>query len=181
MSIEAALGGHWERLVDYTADENLSNGYTQEFKIDGSKFKMARFALMFVGQTLNININSTARMWGAINFNKHDGTGTYKHPANINNSRYNLLSRGTGELHGFLIPKISTDSGYGYGWLMNFYGYSALDSAGGWAAAGGDYWRIDGRIFIANQTTLSAAWDMRYGFSGDGSGSANLTVEGMRG
>lgn len=176
MSVECAVGGHWERLV-HAVDDNVSaGGYTQEFTIDGSQFKMARFDLAFAGQSINLNINGNARCWGGINFQKHDGSGRYLHPNPINNSRYALFSRGTGNLRGFLIPRRITEAG----WLMVFHGYSAYDGAGGWTAAGNDYWRTDGRVFIGN-STAAMTWGMRFGFSTNEAGAINLTVEGLRG
>ena len=172
MSVELPIGGQWERLQQIAWDDTLSGGWTREFTADGSKFRMLRFDLGFVGQAVNINIHGTARMWGAINKNKHDGSGIYIHPQSVNNSRYSILGRGTGYLRGFMIPKrvsgpVASGGSLvrGFGWLMNFHGYSAEDGAGGWAAAGNDYWRIGGRIFIANNDPDEQSWNMQYGFS----------------
>lgn len=181
MSIERAVGGPWEQLGLWSND-NIQSGITYEFRIDGSKFRMARFDLSIVGQTLNINVNGNARMYGGIMLSKHDGTGGYHHPNNESNRRFPLMGRGTGGLSGYLIPKRQSGMGFGNGWLMCFQGYIAKDGAGGWVTAGGDYFRIDGRLFFSNQVTGEMGWNMQFGFSTNSgeAGAASLILEGLR-
>lgn len=181
MTIAAHLGGHWERL-DAFASDNLTAGYTREFTVDGSKFAMARFTLSFVGQSLNLNINGNARCWGAFNFNKHDGTSSRGNIQNITNQVHNLLNKGTGGLSGVMIPKRTIDGNVGTCWMVVMNAYAALDNAGGWVAAGGDYWRLDGKIAVTNQTATASGWNMRFGFSSYAgqAGAVNFKLEGMR-
>lgn len=175
MPIQCSVGGPWEVLASYA--ENNASGFTRELSFDGSKFLAIKFELCFAGQAINLNINSTARMWGAINRTKHDGSANYLHPDNINNSRYALLAKGTGGLKGWAIPSRQGDAG----WLMVLNGFSAYDSAGGWVAAGGDYWRIDGRVYIKNNASGVTTWGQRFGFSSNEGGSYSLIWEGLRG
>lgn len=179
MSVERAMGGPWERVVNMVND-SLQTGFTYEFRLNGDQFRMARFDLSVVGQALNVNVNGNARMYGGIAYSKHDGTGSYQHPNNQNNQRYSLIERGTGGISGFLIPKRNNSAGFGYGWLMCFQGFIAKDVGGGWVSAGGDYFRLDGRLFFANQVTSEQGWNMQFGFSGDGAGAASLIVEALR-
>lgn len=181
MTIELPVGGQWERLDAY-ANDNVTNGYTKEFVVDGSQFSMARFSLGFVGQSLNLNINGNARCWGSFNFNKHDGTSSRRNISGVSNSAENLLNRGTGGLYGLMIPKRSSDTNMGVGWLVTINCFSPLDSAGDWVAAGGDYWRLDGKFFVSNQTSLAATWGFRFGFSSYAgqSGAVNFKLEGVR-
>lgn len=175
--VAVPVGGQWERLRSAHSLNVPAGGFTQEWSADGSKFAALRFDLSFEGQSINININGTARMWGAINLNKHDGTGTYLHPNPVTNSRYALRSRGTGFLRGVAMAKRSG----GAGWLVHFHGYTALDGSGGWVPAGGDYWRIDGRMIVMNQVSNDTGWNFLWGFSSDEAGAYNLSLEGMRG
>lgn len=178
MSIETPVGGQWE-LIRRQHNDSVSNGYTAQFQVDGGKYRMFRFQLGFVGQSLMLTKHTSSEMSGAINKVRHDGSGNYLHPHRPT-GHVDIFNRGTGWLKGFGIPRRTGENG----WLMCFNGYSAYDASGSWVAAGGDYFMCSGRIYwwrIPTSTTDWSNFQMGFGSYAGQDGAMSLVVEGLRG
>lgn len=175
MGVEVPVGGQWE-VVAHHEYPYITNGYTINFQVNGTQYRRLRFFLGFAAQTLNLRVNGSTRVSGAINYQQLNGSGNYEHPLNITNQDFGMAQRGTGYLQGFIIPRRTTS----HGWLMVFRGISALSSD--YTSVGSAQGTIAGRLFWEWTTPNLVNWDMNMGFSSlaGEAGAYQLFVEGER-
>lgn len=115
-------------------------------------------------------IAASTQSYVAVNWNKHDGSGTYNHYVNAAGTLRNLTTAvGTGAMELFVQCQNGEDPVSGW-WHGFFTGYYTV-GAGSPTVMSGDYWDFSGRVAFqgpslmlgatggTTRQTLAAIWD----------------------